>query len=133
MLGTDELKKRFYPQFLTPAGLVQIEYVRERFLDLATSLDSILPDGREKSLAVTELQGASMWAIKAVCCDKAYWRKDSDPPVQADAVKGVKKIVGFKFNADAWELIYSDGTSGGTIRPGLLEELVETHQQSKDD
>lgn len=40
--------------------------VRSHFIQLATTLDDILPSGRAKSLAFTALEEAEMWANKAV-------------------------------------------------------------------
>lgn len=141
MLGEDEIKKRFLPQFLTPEGLVQLSYVRERFLDLALSLDSLMPDGREKTLALTELQDASMWAIKSVCCDPKYWRTDESIQQQVtDYDRGFnagakawskKKPVGFRSEeANDWSLVYMDGTTQ-PVRAGLLEELVSAFSSLK--
>lgn len=39
---------------------------RLKFRDLAEFLDAVLPDGRTKSVAFTELETASMWAHKAI-------------------------------------------------------------------
>ena len=48
--------------------------LRRRFLAFAEALDDILPDGRTKSLAFTELETASMWAHKAIA--QNAWRTD---------------------------------------------------------
>lgn len=40
--------------------------VRQLFRDLERSLDELLPDGRHKSLVITKLEEAAMWANKAV-------------------------------------------------------------------
>ncbi len=76
MIGTDELKKRFYPQVLKPAGLAEIELLREQFMYLAKHIDATLPDGREKSEALMLLQDSSMWAVKGICVDPQFWLKD---------------------------------------------------------
>jgi hypothetical protein len=38
----------------------------EKFIDLAHYLDELLPDGRQKSIAFTELENASMRAHKSL-------------------------------------------------------------------
>lgn len=45
--------------------------VRARFLDLALWIDSELPEGREKSLCLTTLQEAQMWANASVAINLA--------------------------------------------------------------
>ena len=35
--------------------------------DYAQEIDMLCPDGREKSLALTKLEEASMWANKSIC------------------------------------------------------------------
>lgn len=40
--------------------------LRKHFMEFAFLLDDILPEGREKALAFTELENASMWAHKAI-------------------------------------------------------------------
>lgn len=40
--------------------------VRRLFKDLLRELERIVPDGRAKSVMITELETASMWANKAV-------------------------------------------------------------------
>jgi hypothetical protein len=42
------------------------ETVREMCKSLAHSLNALLPEGREKSLAVTHLEDAMMWANAAL-------------------------------------------------------------------
>ena len=40
--------------------------LRRRFVLFALMLDDVLPDGRAKSVAFTELESASMWAHKSI-------------------------------------------------------------------
>ena len=40
--------------------------IRRQFSDLHTNLLTLLPPSRERSIALTELETAGMWAIKAV-------------------------------------------------------------------
>lgn len=41
-------------------------YVRDSCLALAERLDGLLPDGREKSLAITNLEQVMFWANAAI-------------------------------------------------------------------
>lgn len=40
--------------------------LRKKFREFAEMLDEVLPDGRAKSVAFTELENASMWSHKAI-------------------------------------------------------------------
>lgn len=40
--------------------------LREMFMEMAETLDEMIPPGREKSQAFTELEAASMWSHKAL-------------------------------------------------------------------
>jgi hypothetical protein len=40
--------------------------LRGSFIEFAEMLNNVLPDGRAKSVALTELETASMWAHKAI-------------------------------------------------------------------
>ncbi len=40
--------------------------LRKEYKEFAQILDAVLPDGREKSLAMTALEDASMWSHKAI-------------------------------------------------------------------
>lgn len=42
------------------------EYVRNRCLGLADELNETLPEGREKSLAITHLEETMMWANASI-------------------------------------------------------------------
>lgn len=48
------------------SGLEKITALREAFSDLATLIDTTCPPSRHKAVAITELETAAMWAIKAV-------------------------------------------------------------------
>lgn len=61
-----DIAKRFgFHEVTDQRQVEEIASVRTAFLNLATTL-SYLPDGRAKSLALTELESASHWAIKAL-------------------------------------------------------------------
>jgi hypothetical protein len=65
-LGAEELHRRF--TYVPPTGtkVHKHEEARSNTLDLATVYDVLLPDSREKSLALTALQEALMWANAAI-------------------------------------------------------------------
>lgn len=69
-LGAEEIEKRFGFHKATIEGAnataPQHKDLREEFKQFATILDSYLPKGRAKSVALTELESASMWAHKAI-------------------------------------------------------------------
>ena len=47
------------------------ERTRSRFKELAVWVATTVPDGREKSLALTALQEAAMWTNAAIACNLA--------------------------------------------------------------
>lgn len=69
-LGIDEIEHRFGFHKATIEGdnatLPMHRDVRVRFRLFVEQLDMILPPGRAKSVAMTELETASMWAHKAI-------------------------------------------------------------------
>ena len=48
------------------SGLTRITNLREAFSAVAQAIDTNCDPSRQKSIAVTELETAAMWAIKAV-------------------------------------------------------------------
>lgn len=70
MLGKDEIEHRFGFHKATIEGanatLPVHSDTRLMFREFAEWLDSNLPDGRAKSVAMTELENASMWSHKAI-------------------------------------------------------------------
>jgi hypothetical protein len=70
MFGTGDIEHRFGFHKATTEGenatLPRHTQLRRAFKALAAELDEILPDGRAKSVAFTELENASMWSHKAV-------------------------------------------------------------------
>lgn len=51
-----------------PSGdaMLQIKHLREHFSDLHDLIESICPQSRERSVALTELETSAMWAIKSI-------------------------------------------------------------------
>lgn len=70
MLGSEEIEHRFGFHKATIEGtnatLPKHRDVRLKFREFAEFLDNLLPDGRAKSVAMTELENASMWSHKAI-------------------------------------------------------------------
>ena len=70
MIGNEEIEHRFGHHKATVEGpeatLPRHTELREYFKGFATFLDNKLEDSREKSLALTALEEASMWSHKAV-------------------------------------------------------------------
>lgn len=66
MFTKKELETRFGFHKQTELSTRQHHAVRAAYLTFAEMLDRILPDGREKALAFTELENSSMWSHKAI-------------------------------------------------------------------
>lgn len=63
----ENLAHRFnYHPPKTGTRVSQHETVRAMCLDVAQSMDETLPDGREKSLAITKIEEAMFWANAAL-------------------------------------------------------------------
>lgn len=63
MIGYDELKNRFtYHPPPDAARVAAHEEIRKQGLRMALYVDNAIPDSREKSLAITALEDAVMWA-----------------------------------------------------------------------
>lgn len=65
-IGNEEIAKRFGYHRGTEETMPKHRVVRNRFAELARTLDDILPAGRAKNVAFKELEDASMWANKAI-------------------------------------------------------------------
>ena len=70
MLGKDEIQKRVGFHKATVEGpnatLPRHREIRQDFVQFMNFLDWMLPDGRTKSIAMTHLEDASMWAHKSI-------------------------------------------------------------------
>jgi len=69
-LGSTEIEHRFGFHKATVEGenatLPKHRDTRLKFREFAEWLDEVLPEGRAKSVAFTELENASMWAHKSI-------------------------------------------------------------------
>jgi hypothetical protein len=61
-----ELQNRFESHDLDSEQARNVRKVRDNGLELAGLIDFVVPDCREKSLALTALEESVMWANKAV-------------------------------------------------------------------
>lgn len=65
-LGDEDIQNRFGFHKGTEITGPQHQEIRRLFTNLATHLDILLPPGRAKSVAFTELESSAMWANKAI-------------------------------------------------------------------
>ena len=65
-IGKEDLDRRFRVGTITNNIRGKINDINQHLLAAATLLDSALPDGREKSLAVTKLEEVKHWATEAL-------------------------------------------------------------------
>ena len=65
MTGED-IRNRFTYHAPSPEGVDRHAALSDNFVSMAGLVDSICPDGREKSLAMTKLEEAKFWASAAV-------------------------------------------------------------------
>lgn len=81
MFGPAEIEHRFGFHKATiegPEATLPIHRdVRLKFREFAEFLDEVLPAGRAKSVAFTELENASMWSHKAIAETAPVVREDS--------------------------------------------------------
>lgn len=82
MIGKDEIEHRFGFHKATLEGenatLPKHRDTRLKFREFAEWLDEVLPEGRAKSVAFTELENASMWAHKSIAETAPVVREDGD-------------------------------------------------------
>jgi hypothetical protein len=66
VIEAEDIRRRFafHPADATTGP--QHDQVRDACYDLAEELNDLLPDGREKSLAITNLEQTMMWANAAI-------------------------------------------------------------------
>ena len=80
MIGAQEIENRFGFHKATIEGpnatAPRHADLRVKFREFAEMLDEVLPDGRAKSVAFTELETASMWCHKAIAGDAPVTKDD---------------------------------------------------------
>jgi hypothetical protein len=72
MIGEPELKKRFTHHPPKDDQVIRYEMIRNRAHELAAFIDVECPDSREKSLAITHVEGAVMWANAAIARNELW-------------------------------------------------------------
>lgn len=75
----EESRNRFSPHTLTNEAAVTVQALREWFVNLDIFLARELPEGRERSLARTHLETASMWATKAIALQAPVVKVEPGP------------------------------------------------------
>lgn len=55
------------PVSLSPHYMAQVQDVYDAFDDMHTTMLRLVPDGRHRSIAITNLETASMYAVKGIC------------------------------------------------------------------
>jgi hypothetical protein len=65
-MSSTDFWNRFYYHAPDAEAVKRHEDVRSRIRNVALSLDNLLPEGREKSLAITKLEEAMFWANAAI-------------------------------------------------------------------
>lgn len=66
MLTPQDIANRFGYHKGTDVTVPQHQTVRQAYAGLALVLSKLLPEGRAKSVALTQLEDSAMWANKAV-------------------------------------------------------------------
>lgn len=62
MLSKEELDRRFSHYPLPERDIRRLERVRDAARSFARQIDGLVPDSREKSVAMTAIEDAMMWA-----------------------------------------------------------------------
>ena len=62
----EELRAAHSHRAPNPEQLERLRRIRQEFLNLAVTVETFLPQGREKSLTQTKLEEARMWACNAL-------------------------------------------------------------------
>lgn len=65
-LSASEIQNRFGYHKGMESTIPCHREVRRKFMEVAEFLDALLPQGRAKSVTMTELETTSMWAHKAI-------------------------------------------------------------------
>ena len=66
----DRIDNSFSHHIPTDGQNCRYELLRSKGKELAYSIEESCPDSREKSLAITKLEEAIMWANKSIACNE---------------------------------------------------------------
>lgn len=93
--GVYVIRPEFASHDLRDVGEARITDVRAAFSALLGTVEANLPPGRERSLVVTKLQEACMWAVRGIAVDPSVQRELTTVAVLADEMRrGVAKFGG---------------------------------------
>lgn len=71
-----DLNRRFDYHKPDEARVIKHEHIRHTMSVAAHTVDNTVPDGREKSLAITALEEAMFWANAAIAREGQYEQAD---------------------------------------------------------
>jgi hypothetical protein len=74
--GVGDLERRFAYHVAGDEAQRSMAALRTCMLSAARAVDSLVPDGREKSVAVSRLEEASMWAVAGIARNQGGERGD---------------------------------------------------------
>jgi hypothetical protein len=63
------MKKTYAYHKPSQDGIVKVASLRALFSKAHEAIEGLCPQSRERSIALTELETAAMWAIKSVVCN----------------------------------------------------------------
>ncbi len=66
MMSDEEVESRFHYHAPSGDGVKRHALLSQSYVNLAHLINTVLPNGREKSLAMTELETSKFWASAAV-------------------------------------------------------------------
>lgn len=124
MIGKEKIENRFGfhkasiegPNATSPKH----SHLRLRFIDLATILDEMLPDGRYKDLCFDRLEGASMWAHKAIA-------EGGELVVDDPKISRALKIMGEDANRLDFNKIAMEYGKDNVASLRRVEDLIQNH------
>jgi hypothetical protein len=60
------IDKAFAYHAPSASGIMRIQAIREAYSALKTTIEQLIPEGRPRSMALTELEASAMWATKGI-------------------------------------------------------------------
>jgi hypothetical protein len=79
----DHIRNEFTGNTLDEVALERIRYLRTAFSVLLNAVEFVVPAGRPRSLVVTKLQEACMWAVRGIAENPGgltVWTSNPTPP-----------------------------------------------------